>query len=892
MKTKSFIFILCFVVFLFSFSNEEEITQISNDKPNFVKSLVQTTDYLKLQVNSPMKLAEYTASKNDKNSLIKSISKDIIFIPNKGQIIDSEGKLIPDILYKAELGGVDLYLTNKGMSFVFYKYEDIPNNLAAGNKEMDKLHDPFREDMKNKTVKMYRMDLNIIGMNRNVKTLNEEQTTEYFNYYYAHCPDGITNVHGYRKVIFENIYNNIDLVYYSNEKGLKYDFIVKPGGNVADIKLKYENENEVYITEEDKIRAFNPFGELETDVLLTYQSDGKEVESNYKIDADGTISINTNEYDKSKILIIDPYIGATYYGGSISEWGYSITTDGTNNILITGWTYGGDFPLFNPGGGAYFQNISAGYVDIFILKFNNNGIHQWATLYGGSDLEVGYSITSGRNNNIILTGYTKSTDLPLYNPGGGTYFQGLHGGGTTGSYFDSFIIKFTSGGVRQWATYYGGNGSDIGHSIKTDVSNNILVTGETTSTNLSLQNPGGGAYFQNSLEGYSDAFILKFSQSGIRQWATYYGGIYGDIGNSITTDSNSNILITGKTNSHNFPRQNPGGGAYFQNTNAGYDDAFILKFNSTGVRLWATFYGGDYYDQGNSITIDANNNMLIVGVTLSYNFPVFNPGGGAYFQGTYTGGWGDDIFILKFNSNGVRQWATYYGGYGIDVGHSISSDSYNNILVTGVTHSSNLPTYNPGGNAYYQDTNGTSSSCDPLDLFILKFNSNGVRYWATYYGAFCFDRGYSITTDLNNNIFITGETNSYNFPVFDPGGGAYFQDSLRGNSDAFILGFKPSGVIGIPALSTSIPNEYKLHQNYPNPFNPTTNIRFDLQKSSYTKLIVYDILGKEISTLVNEKLSAGSYKVEWNATGYPSGVYFYKIVTNDFVDVKKMLLIK
>ena len=518
MKTKLFISVLFFCVFLFSFSYKEKTIQTSNNNSNIVKSLVQTTDYLRLQVNSPMKLAEYTANKNNKEGFIKSISKDIIFIPNKGQIIDTEGKLRPDILYKAELNGVDLYLTKKGMSFVFYTYEDIPNNIAAGNKEMDRIHDLFDDEMKNKIVKMYRMDLDIVGMNTNVRTLNEKQTTEYSNYYYAHCPDGITNVHGFRKVIFKNVYNNIDLVYYSNEKGLKYDFIVKPGGDVKDIKLKYKNEDEVYITNEGKVRATNPFGVLETDVLYTYQSDGKVIGSNYIKEPNGTIKIYTRDYDKIKKLIIDPYIGATYYGGSNDDYGNSITTDGNNNILITGDTYSSDFPVYDPGGGAYFQSYS--YYDSFILKLSSSGIRQWATFYGGGHIEYTNSITANGNNNILITGVTVSSDFPTYNPGGGIYYQG-----TLEGIFDAFILKFNLNGVRQWATYYGGNSHDEGHSIITDGNNNILVTGFTNSTDFPIQNPGGGAYFQNTNDGYV-AFILKFNSNGVRQWATYYGGGY------------------------------------------------------------------------------------------------------------------------------------------------------------------------------------------------------------------------------------------------------------------------------------------------------------------------------------------------------------------------------
>ncbi|MBL7128489.1 MAG: SBBP repeat-containing protein [Ignavibacteria bacterium] len=888
MNLKSFFILLYLCLFFYSFSNKTETIRGDNCSPKFVNSLVQSTDYLKLYINSPMKLAEYTTNKNNKSNLIKSATKDIIFIPNKAQIIDTERKLRPDILYKAELNGVDLYLTNKGMSFVFYKYEDKPQNLAAGEKERKEELHPFRDEpMKDKVVKMYRMDLDIVGMNSNFSILNEEQTQEYFNYYYAHCPEGIINVHGFRKVIYKNVYDNIDMVFHSNEKGLKYDFIVKPGGNVSDIKLKYENEDAVNLTKDGKIKALNPFGEIETDVLYTYQSDGKVIESCYEIEKDGTISINTKEYDKTKNLTIDPFIGATYYGGSSWEEAYSITTDENNNFLLTGYTHSTNFPVKSFGSGAYFQGNYAGgsdYGDVFILKFDSIGTRLWATYYGGSGgHEWGHSITTDENRNILITGSTTSLDFPVYDPGGGAYFQGLN----SGSNYDIFIIKFTPYGHRRWATYYGGSAWDYGYAIITDENNNTFITGVTGSYNLPLYDPGSGAYFQGTYGGsqHGDVYILKFDSIGTRQWATYYGGSNGESGFSITTNGNNDVYITGYTDSPDFALENPGGGAYFQSVIGSSPDAFILKFNPNGVRQWATYYGGSSGESGYSITTNGNNDVSITGYTNSPDFALKNPGGGAYFQSVISSS--PDVFILKFNPNGIRQWATYYGGNGDDWGNSITTDESNNILITGGCVSTDFPLENPGGGAYFQDI-----MAGVIDIFILKFNPSGVRQWATYYGGDGFEKGNSISADRNNNILLTGATNSSNFPVFNPGSGAYYRDTSNGDYDVFIIGFRPSGVIGINMISSSVPDNYKLHQNFPNPFNPTTNIKFDLKKPSYTKLIVYDILGKEVATLVNEKLNAGSYEVNWDASHYPSGVYFYRIVADDYINTKKMLLIK
>ena len=101
-----------------------------------------------------------------------------------------------------------------------------------------------------------------------------------------------------------------------------------------------------------------------------------------------------------------------------------------------------------------------------------------------------------------------------------------------------------------------------------------------------------------------------------------------------------------------------------------------------------------------------------------------------------------------------------------------------------------------------------------------------------------------------------------------------------------------NGGVKVVNISTKIPSIHSLEQNYPNPFNPTTNIKFDIPKLTNVKIIIYNALGKELTSLVNEKLSAGSYEVDWNASNYASGVYFYKLETEEFTNTKKMVLLK
>ncbi|MEN3045326.1 MAG: SBBP repeat-containing protein, partial [Candidatus Hydrothermales bacterium] len=192
--------------------------------------------------------------------------------------------------------------------------------------------------------------------------------------------------------------------------------------------------------------------------------------------------------------------------------------------------------------------------------------------------------------------------------------------------------------------------------------------------------------------------------------------------------------------------------------------------------VWATYYGGSHRDYAPSISIDKNNNIYVVGSTHSTNFPLYNPGGDAYFQekkalAEFQSDPNDftDVYIIKFNSDGVRLWATYYGGSGDDKATSISIDNNNNLYVVGETWSYTFPVYNPGG-AYFQEKNAGK------DVFIIKFNSNGMRLWATYYGGEKEDRSSSISIDKDNNIYIVGSTRSENFPIYNSEKDAYFQD--------------------------------------------------------------------------------------------------------------------
>jgi len=257
-------------------------------------------------------------------------------------------------------------------------------------------------------------------------------------------------------------------------------------------------------------------------------------------------------------------------------------------------------------------------------------------------------------------------------------------------------------------------------------------------------------------------------------WGTYYGGFNSEDGREIKLDENDNVYMAGWTKSLAAIATS---GSY-QDTLSGVEDAFIAKFDSNGVRLWCTFYGGTNSDGGISITYN-DSNIYLTGSTQSEN-GIATPGA---FKDTLSGE--VDCFIAKFDCNGFRQWATYYGGEGWDWGNAITHDQVGNIILSGYTESfTGIAT--PGT---HQDTLAQQFPGGGLDAFVAKFNKNGQRMWGSYYGGSMYEESYGIACDDQDDIFITGATQSEN-GIATIGA---VQDSFKGYYDVFVAKFNSIG---------------------------------------------------------------------------------------------------
>jgi len=436
----------------------------------------------------------------------------------------------------------------------------------------------------------------------------------------------------------------------------------------------------------------------------------------------------------------------------------------------------------------------------------------------------------------------------------------------------------------------------------------------------------------------SNLIILKTDSHGDSLWSKTYGDTnFNDYGCSVRQTADDGFIIVGSTTSYG----------------AGEDDVWLIKTNEYGDTLWTKTYGGSGYDIGKCVQITNDGGYIIVGTTESY------------------GAGGQDIWLIKTNSNGQTEWTQTYGGNLTDIGNCVIQTSSNDYLIAGGT--SNLTTH-PGVWLIKTDASGDTSwtkkyfdnvaECDAYaeciiatnDGFVLcgyiyvngfghgcliKTDFSGDTLWTkTYYytpgslwenkiseyiGDFTwshslirtYDDSYLVTNSRLEiyGVFPGNVWKGFFFKVNENGSflwnkslcesiasysgllsviqvtdSSYVVTGCQG--EKLYLAKISSSVTGLKKSDDIITHTFSLSQNYPNPFNPSTTIDFNLPKTSEVTLKVLNILGEEVATIVSDRLSAGSYSYEWDASTVASGIYLYRLQASDYVETRKMVLMK
>jgi hypothetical protein len=675
----------------------------------------------------------------DRGSSIPTGS-DIAGVPgivrNDGQIIDTDHRKRSDVLYTCALQGTRLYFRNDGISYVFVQSSADEHPGDEPVRPISMLQHANARPMR--SLRAVRLDMTF---NRSPGGMIPEGVlprTDRMNFYYAHCPDGITNVPIFGGVIYRNVWPLIDVRYELRNGRLKSSCIVHPGGDPSMIGWAYTEGTTIAINPDGSMRIASPGGAMQEAAPVSFQG-GVVIPTRYRVE--GTcVRFEVGPCRSDMELVIDPW--ATYYGGAEPDRAFSVSTDPAGNVYMTGETGSGDFPA-NPG--AYQSTLSAG-PDGFLVKFSPQGNRLWATYFGGTGYDYAYAVAASGSTSVYLTGTTSSVNFPVSTGA----FQTVHvSGGAMG--YDVFLAKFSATGTRTWATYYGGNNDDYGFSVASNAAGDVYITGATESTNF----PVSAGAFQTLYAGNQDAFLVKFNASGTRQWATYYGGstprspyydAVGDAGYAMALDPSGNVIVAGGTVSTDFPVS---AGAY-QTTKPVWPDyrAFLFKFNQAGTRLWATHYNSlGTYTLATGVATDNASNIFV-----------------SIAQHCCAG------MIGKFNVTGTLQWERYptVPTGGTITAEAVAVDPAGNAVLVG--YGEQMPNYQGSGDAYWA-----------------KYTSSGTLICHSCFGGGNnFDLARGVAADAFGNVYIVGETLSTDFPAT----GGLFQPAHAGtveNEDAFLF---------------------------------------------------------------------------------------------------------
>lgn len=696
-------------------------------------------------------------AKNTQSQNLKNKSSQSFFIENKGQILDQKGKHNTNVLYLLNTTGLNVQLRQNGFSYDVYEKKKLsPKKADVHKTHFNSNKFNKKNDFILKEALFHRVDIDFIGISNDLIIKTFDISKSYTNYY--NIPgkeEGITNVKSFKKIVYQNLYKGIDVEFFVPEnikKPIEYNFIIKPEGDISNIKMKISGA-EVSL-ENNSLKMNLIHGNLNEIIPNSWiQNNGKneEVIINYVKKGKNIFGFKANNknYKKSSVLVIDPTPvreWGTYFGdyGSDTARNKSMTGDSQGNTIHAGFT--NSFDNIATVGSHQYENYILSSIQSagFLMKFDNNGMLHWSTYYGGVLPTEFYNVITDKEDNIIGVGLTYS-DLNIATPNSHQEFKG-------GDSNDGFLVKFNSNGERIWSSYYGGIGQDIITSVSTDNLNNIYIAGATGSGNNMISANAFDAEYENNNSNYaSEAFIAKFDQNGNREWGTYYGGASNDVITSIEIGNDTNLYIVGYTRSENNIAT-PGAYKEILTMNGPQTsdrlDTFIAKFNANGQRIWGTYFGGDAIDWGYDLAIDNENNVIVSGATQSTIDIAFN-NSHQVNKGGDIADW--DNFLAKFTENGSLLWSSYYGGEEReDYTHAlVDTDNENNIYLGGGTYSqTNIATTNS-----YQETRIGSSNA-----YFVKFDKLGNRLWGTYYGA-----NHTTTTGLyvsDGSIYIAGETNS------------------------------------------------------------------------------------------------------------------------------------
>jgi hypothetical protein len=829
---------------------------------------------MKAQITPPYPIPEQIP---EYNGTYEDFGRHHFFYPNDGEIrFDNEDHSdARDVVqfYTKFTHPKEYLLRNTSISFVFSKDD-------ADASTPDSLH---RIDLKmeraSTTAFLARVDT------------QKTAVLHYFTQWFGAA--GRTPVEGGAAIAAQNIYPNVDMVYCSNNTGLKLFYIVYPGGDPNQIMLKFDGAKSTGITGDDlivtanwdEIKFVKPqmyqytyINNVVTPVNVcpaSWQSLGADI---YNV-------TTTSSWNSALPLIIQVSQGpatqptrnginwSTYYGADTREWMHKAHTDASNNLFVGGMTASANFPMSS---GAF--QTQPFFEDGVIAKFDVAGVLIWSAYIGGSGSEEIYDFDFN-GGDVYCVGKTHSNDLPV-SPKGFPAFNDNTFGGV--GFPDGFItqIGFNSlgGMVNKWTTYVGGNNEDILRGCKFDLFGNFFVVGSSASTDLSTV--GSAAMYQQAYNPAQasqafvpvpDALIMRFDAgTSAQSWLTFFGtSALGANANNVANDYfygidiwGVDVYACGKAGGTNLP------GSVNTKFLAGSYDGMVAYFSVGGALSSSKFTDGNLVNYA----VKVNNNSVYLAGQANSGMSTINSGN-YYFDGTCAAGDRDACFSVHTMNLATTDHNTFLGGSAFEAAYDLQFSNNGVMYIAGATMSPNFPTTNLG--AMF-----TSTAIGGLDNFVTAhLHGNPNMLWSTYLGSpsheslFQPDGGVSVALTTQNVLHVGGCTASSNTYPLDNGGGIpYFQPQNNGNqTTGTITRFDMTDLnifVGIEDFENTAfsfgfyPNPTAMHLTVDNPALVNQELRY----------AIYDLAGKK---LAEGRLDRGQRSID--VSSLAPGVYIVNV---------------
>jgi len=772
--------------------------------------------------------------------------RPLLFIENKGQVVDAAQQPHPEILFSTQNGPTKIYISGNALYFITVKSSESKSASKNQPVTIPDAHAKFQPPPEQQYIG-HRLDLSLVGANPHPVVQEDLQDPYYENYYLPQCPQGIQKAASFKSVTLQDVYPGIDWVIYSKGQQLEYDFVVHAGAHPEEIQMQVSGSSQLQVSSTGDLVFHTPLGDITQTAPQSFNN-RKQIASKIILDASGNIHFAIGDYDRTSDLRIDPSIDwSTYLGGGISDVSYAAAPSANGNFYVTGYSNSPNFPTTT---GVFQPTFNSNY-DAILLRITNSGKILWTSFFGGTGNDYSFDCTLDKAGNIYFTGTEASgTSFPT-TPSSPVSIQ--HSGS------DIFLVKCDSNGFPKWTVSTGGDSDDEGFGCSLDDSGNIFVCGRTNSKSWtmlgnSFQTTLNSAAPNSSNQSY-DGFLMKYDPMGKMVWNTYFGGQGGDMAYSCSSDHQGNVYMAGYSDGANFPILSAD-----QDSATGPGMGFLSKFDGNGNLSWSTYVGGSGKQYIYSIQSTADSNIIVTGTTTSNDLRKTS---GAW-QTTNKGG--EDIFLAKYTSAGSLNWMSYFGGTADEIGYHCSRDVQGNINITGLTYSYDFPVSNDA----FQKKYGTNG-----DAYSLRFDNDGKLIWSSYLGGSGFDYALSCFGDANGNMYIIGTTNSTNFPK-TPGAA---QSVLYGSTDFFLTRISPVFV----GVSSSPETSYHL-SCYPNPASQIVVIK-GLQLGD--QLILCNALGQKIRIIHAQPFGMTTL----NLSDLPKGLYVVQAIhENGSLETQKLII--